>query len=121
MKNITEFIKEAVVGPYNSAVKKFNQELKKYKVIVEGPDGGGMEYIYANKRQDSPFVCIEVDDDEYWDCYLDDEENGTIWVSLDEEGTADEEIDSSQFDKVKNGYAYTAKNAKLLADALKKI
>jgi len=113
MKDIKNFILESNTNNINT----FRKYLKKYKVALQGPDGVGIAYITRKVTDEYPSICIEVNDD-YWTCYLDDDEDGTIWVSLDNEGTADEVIDSKNFDKsdkAKNGYTYSEKNAKELA------
>ena len=114
MKDIKNFILESNTSNINT----FRKFLKKYKVALQGPDATGIAYITHTMKDEYPFICIDVNDD-YWISYLDENEDGTIWVSLDEEGTADEVIDSKNFDKsdkAKNGYTYSEKNAKELAN-----
>ena len=121
MKSIKDFILEANANNINS----FKKLLKKYKVALQGPDGGGIAYITPTMNDLYPSICIEVYDD-HWCCYLDVEEDGTIWVSLDEEGEGDETLDITQFDKPKKYgedgmcYSYSENNAKALAQGLLK-
>lgn len=111
MKDIKNFILESKTNNINT----FRKFLKKYKVVLQGPDSVGIAYITQKTSDEYPFICIETYDD-YWTCYLDENKDGIIWVSLDEEGTADKQIDSNNFEKSNNGYAYSEKNAKELAN-----
>jgi hypothetical protein len=125
MKDVAKTVKRHLNEAVSDNIETFRNRLKKCGLVMEGPDSAGIAYISTNNMDDyddCPTVCIEVYDD-YWRCYLDDEENGSIWVSLDDNGEADEEIDTTEFEVSRNsefgpGYKYSFKNAKLLADAL---
>ena len=123
MKDVAKTVKRHLNENINN-IDTFKRLLKRYNVVLQGPDSAGIAYITPTMNDSDPDICIEVYDD-YWRCYLDDDNNGTIWVSLDEEGTADEELDLSQFDNAQTfeygvGYSYSARNAKALAQGLLK-
>ena len=115
MKNIKEFILES----YNSNVEKFKKYLKKYKVTMKGPDSTGIAYITPTEDDEAPSICIVVDD-KSWTCYLDSDKERKIFVSLDADGEADEELNASEFETTNDGFSYSDKNAELLAKGILK-
>lgn len=108
---------------YGSDINKFQKACEQCGVFMNDVDGGGISYITITKHDIAPEIAIEIVDDDCWKCYLDDEEDGSIWLATDEEGTADEEIDNTQFikhNKYQKYYTFCYKNARLLAKALLK-
>ena len=111
--------------PIKDFINLFAELLKKNKVILQGPDSTGIAYITPAKNDEFPSICIVAEKD-YWYCYLDEDGDGTIWVSTDEKGEADEKLDTTQFDKPKKFsedgmcYSYSENNAKALAQGLLK-
>ena len=101
----------------NTTWFRFKEYLKKFNVFMTEPDSSGISYITPSEDEEIPSICIMLDN-KYWTCYLSDEEEGKIYVSLDEEGEADEEIDTDEFNKIDKGFAYSEDNAELLAQGL---
>lgn len=84
---------------------------------MEGPDSGNIAYIYDNNSDKN--ICIDVSNKNYWVCYCDEDNNHEIWLSNKTDGDDNlVEIDIKRFELEGDGFKYSKKNAKELANII---
>ena len=113
MKSIRTYIVESL----HSNIDKFKKYLKLYGLTMEGPDSVFIAYIYDNNSNKN--ICIDVSNKNYWVCYFDEDNNHEIWLSNDTDEDANlVKADIKCFDLEGDGFKYSKKNAKELANII---